>query len=171
MPEFRRTITGTARNEAGLQKELVLYCVRHDYGTRVLTRTGNLAAVMRTMGHRDVRTATHHQDPELELVRAALDHEERVGPIETRVRAAETSGNLRDRRPSPEEEYRVFELSARLSRFQMRLSPNLSRAFQLRDIEGLSIHETARILGIPCGTMKAQWAWARTTSCLINPAA
>jgi hypothetical protein len=28
-----------ARNEAGLPKELVLYCARHDYGTRVLMRT------------------------------------------------------------------------------------------------------------------------------------
>jgi len=62
-----------ARNEAALPKELVLYCARHDYGTRVLTRTGNLAVVMRTMGHRDVRTAMHYQHPELEVVRAALD--------------------------------------------------------------------------------------------------
>jgi hypothetical protein len=36
-------------------------------------RTGNLAAVMRTMGHRDVKTAMHYQHPELEIVRAALD--------------------------------------------------------------------------------------------------
>ena len=54
-------------------KELVLYCARHDYGTRILTRTGNLAAVMKTMGHRDVKTAMHYQHPELEVVRAALD--------------------------------------------------------------------------------------------------
>jgi integrase len=66
---FRR-----ARNTAGLPKELVLYCARHDYGTRVLMRTGNLAAVMRTMGHRDVKTAMHYQHPELEIVRAALDY-------------------------------------------------------------------------------------------------
>lgn len=65
---FRRV-----RSEAGLPKELVLYCARHDYGTRVLMRTGNLAAVMRTMGHRDVKTAMHYQHPELEIVRAALD--------------------------------------------------------------------------------------------------
>ena len=63
-----------ARNIASLPKELVLYCARHDYGTRVLTRTGNLAAVMRTMGHRDVKTAMHYQHPELEVVRAALDY-------------------------------------------------------------------------------------------------
>ena len=63
-----------ARSEAGLPKELVLYCARHDYGTRVLMRTGNLAAVMKTMGHRDVKTAMHYQHPELEIVRAALDY-------------------------------------------------------------------------------------------------
>jgi len=63
-----------ARTKAGLPKELVLYCARHDYGTRVLMRTGNLAAVMRTMGHRDVKTAMHYQHPELEIVRAALDY-------------------------------------------------------------------------------------------------
>jgi hypothetical protein len=37
-------------------------------------RTGNLAAVMKTMGHRDVKTAPHYQHPELEVVRAALDY-------------------------------------------------------------------------------------------------
>ena len=37
-------------------------------------RTGNLAAVMRTMGHRDVNTAMHYQHPELEVVPAALDY-------------------------------------------------------------------------------------------------
>jgi integrase len=63
-----------ARNKAGLPKELVLYCARHDYGTRVLMRTGNLAAVMKSMGHRDVKTAMHYQHPELEIVRAALDY-------------------------------------------------------------------------------------------------
>ena len=74
-----------ARKEAGLPKDMVLYCARHDYGTRVLTRTGNLAAVMRTMGHRDVRTAMHYQHPELELVRAALDYEAKANAPETRV--------------------------------------------------------------------------------------
>lgn len=63
-----------ARQQAGLPQELVLYCARHDYGTRVLMRTGNLAAVMKTMGHRDVKTAMHYQHPELEVVRAALDY-------------------------------------------------------------------------------------------------
>jgi site-specific recombinase XerD len=74
-----------ARKEAGLPRELVLYCARHDYGTRVLTRTGNLAAVMRTMGHRDVKTAMHYQHPELEIVRAALDYDAPTDAAGTRV--------------------------------------------------------------------------------------
>jgi integrase len=64
-----------ARAKAGLPKELVLYCGRHDYGTRVLRGTGNLAAVMKTMGHKDVRTAMQYQHPELDIVREALNNQ------------------------------------------------------------------------------------------------
>ena len=63
-----------ARKKAGLSESLVLYCGRHDYGTRVLKATGNLAAVMNMMGHKDVKTAMQYQHPEVELVRQALNH-------------------------------------------------------------------------------------------------
>jgi integrase len=69
-----------ARAKAGLPGDLVLYCCRHDYGTRVLTKTGNLAAVMKTMGHKDVRAAMQYQHPELELVRVALNQGREVAP-------------------------------------------------------------------------------------------
>jgi len=59
--------------------------LRHDYGTRVLTRIGNLAAVMRTMGHRDVWTAMHYQHPELDVVRAALDFDTPADGSEKKV--------------------------------------------------------------------------------------
>jgi hypothetical protein len=36
-------------------------------------QTGNLAGVMKTMGHRDGKTAMHYQHPELDDARAALD--------------------------------------------------------------------------------------------------
>ena len=68
---------------------------------------------------------------------------------------------LRDYRPNAEDDYRLSELRARLTHFHRRLSPTLRRTFQLRDIDGLSIRETARILGVPCGTVKAQSARAR----------
>ena len=62
-----------ARRTGQLPEDLVLYCARHDYGTRVLSNTGNLAAVMTTMGHKDVRAAMQYQHPDLEIVRAALN--------------------------------------------------------------------------------------------------
>jgi hypothetical protein len=67
-----------ARFKAGLPEDLVLCCGRHDYGTRILKRTGNLAAVLRTMGYKDVKTAMQYQHPELEIVRAALDQDTAV---------------------------------------------------------------------------------------------
>jgi RNA polymerase sigma-70 factor (ECF subfamily) len=68
---------------------------------------------------------------------------------------------LADTRPSPEEECRNLELSARLLKCAVRLSPTLRRTFQLRVLMGLSVFETARILGLPQGTVKTQLARAR----------
>jgi len=65
-----------ARAKAGLPKGLVLYCGRHDFGTRVLKKTGNLKLVMQTMGHVDVKTAMKYQHPELDIVRSALNDTE-----------------------------------------------------------------------------------------------
>jgi hypothetical protein len=62
-----------ARSAAGLPEKLVLYCGHHDYGTRVLQGTGNLALVMRTMGHGSPATAMKYQHPELEQVRRVLN--------------------------------------------------------------------------------------------------
>jgi RNA polymerase sigma-70 factor, ECF subfamily len=66
-----------------------------------------------------------------------------------------------DERPSPEDLCRSSELAARLRKCMALLSPTLRRTFQLRVMDGLSIHETARILGVPNGTVKAQLARAR----------
>jgi RNA polymerase sigma-70 factor (ECF subfamily) len=71
------------------------------------------------------------------------------------------SEGLADHRPNPEDECRESELSARLTRLHSQLSPTLRRTFQLRDVDGLSIRETAQILGVPTGTVKAQSARAR----------
>jgi RNA polymerase sigma-70 factor (ECF subfamily) len=68
---------------------------------------------------------------------------------------------LADTRPSPEDECRKLELVARLQKCATLLSPTLRRTFQLRVLKGLSIFETARILGVPHGTVKAQLARAR----------
>jgi RNA polymerase sigma-70 factor (ECF subfamily) len=71
------------------------------------------------------------------------------------------SERLADHRPNPEDESIKSELRDRLSHFHRQLSPTLRRTFQLRDIDGLSTAETARILGVPIGTVKARSARAR----------
>jgi RNA polymerase sigma-70 factor (ECF subfamily) len=75
--------------------------------------------------------------------------------------AVSATEQLADHRPSPEDECRHSELSTRLTALYSQLSPTLSRTFRLRDIEGLSIRETAQALRIPRGTVKAQSARAR----------
>ena len=71
------------------------------------------------------------------------------------------SERIPDHRPNPEDEYRESELSTRLTHLHSQLSPTLRRTFLLRDVDGLSIRETARMLGVPTGTVKAQSARAR----------
>jgi RNA polymerase sigma-70 factor (ECF subfamily) len=68
---------------------------------------------------------------------------------------------LRDRRPNPEEVSQSNELAERAQRFSILISPTLRRTFQLRAVNGLSIRDTAKILGVPNGTVKAQTARAR----------
>src|SRR6266436_3356504 len=68
---------------------------------------------------------------------------------------------LADERPGPEEEFRNSELTARLRKCTALLSPTLRRTFKLRVVDGLSIFETAQVLGLPHGTVKAQLARAR----------
>jgi RNA polymerase sigma-70 factor (ECF subfamily) len=72
------------------------------------------------------------------------------------------SERLADTRPSPEDECRNSELTAHLRKFTALLSPSLRRTFQLRVVDGLSTFETAQVLGVPQGTVKAQLARART---------
>jgi RNA polymerase sigma-70 factor, ECF subfamily len=68
---------------------------------------------------------------------------------------------LPDRRPSPEELCRIWELAERLAEASTQLSPILRRTFQLSAVDGLSTRETAQALGIPHGTVKARVARAR----------
>jgi RNA polymerase sigma-70 factor (ECF subfamily) len=71
------------------------------------------------------------------------------------------SERLVHRGPTPEEEYRKAELHEHLMQFVEQLSPPLRRAFQLRDLDGLSTSEAAHVLGVVDGTVKAQVARAR----------
>lgn len=67
-----------------------------------------------------------------------------------------------DRRPGPEETYRNREIGETVVHAISRLSPLLRKTFQLRDLDGLTIRETARLMGVPAGTVKARLARARS---------
>jgi RNA polymerase sigma-70 factor (ECF subfamily) len=71
------------------------------------------------------------------------------------------SDSLVDHRPNPEDECHRSALNARLMKSAARLSPALRRTFHLRYVDHLSVCETARVLGVPIGTVKAQTARAR----------
>ena len=66
-----------------------------------------------------------------------------------------------DTRPGPEEVYRKRQIAETLAHATLRLSPVLLTTFRLRDVDGLSIRETAQFLGVPTGTVKARLARAR----------
>jgi RNA polymerase sigma-70 factor (ECF subfamily) len=63
--------------------------------------------------------------------------------------------------PSPEGQCQRSELRGRLLQFLMELSPPLRKAFQLRELDGLTTREAAHVLGVADGTVKAQLARAR----------
>ena len=83
--------------------------------------------------------------------------DEPIGDLQT----LSVSEQLADHRPNPEDECQHSELSTRLADLYTQLSPTLHRTLRLRDIEGLSIRDTARILNVPRGTVKAQSTRAR----------
>jgi len=68
---------------------------------------------------------------------------------------------LVDHRPSPEDECHRSTLNARLMKAAAQLSPTLRKTFHLRFVDHFSVGETARVLGVPTGTVKAQTARAR----------
>jgi len=52
---------------------VVLYCARHTFATQALAATGNLAAVMRALGHSNAQTAMIYQHPSIDAIREAVD--------------------------------------------------------------------------------------------------
>jgi len=72
------------------------------------------------------------------------------------------SDQLADWGPSPEDECRKSEMRGHLMNLVAELSPPLRKAFQLRELDGLTTREAADVLGVADGTVKAQLARART---------
>jgi RNA polymerase sigma-70 factor (ECF subfamily) len=71
------------------------------------------------------------------------------------------SDTLVDYRPNPEDECHTSTLNTRLMKSAAQLSPTLRRTFHLLYLDHLSVCETARVLGVPIGTVKARSARAK----------
>lgn len=71
------------------------------------------------------------------------------------------SERFADEGPSPEEIYAGVELAERLRENLEGLSPLLRRAFELRELNGLTADEAARVLGVSRNTLKARLWRAR----------
>lgn len=80
-----------ARQKVGLDPVVKLYCCRHTFATDILERTGNLAAVMKVLGHADAQTAMKYQHPGLEQIRRAVEERNR----ENAAAAASATGGPR----------------------------------------------------------------------------
>jgi RNA polymerase sigma-70 factor, ECF subfamily len=67
--------------------------------------------------------------------------------------------------PSPEDECRRSEMNKHLAEAAEELTPALRRTLHLREVEGLSIRETAKILGVTSATVKSHLSRARARMC------
>jgi RNA polymerase sigma-70 factor (ECF subfamily) len=90
-------------------------------------------------------------------IRQSLSLDDRIG----KDQQYSVSEQLTYPGPSPEDECRNSEFTAHLADVLAHLSPALRKAFQLRDLDGLTISEAARVLGVKEGTLKAQLSRAR----------
>jgi RNA polymerase sigma-70 factor, ECF subfamily len=69
--------------------------------------------------------------------------------------------DLSDWRPNPEEQYKGSELRELLTRILLELRPALRVVFIMRDIEGLSLRETAEALALTVAAVKTRCLRAR----------
>jgi RNA polymerase sigma-70 factor (ECF subfamily) len=144
----RRLLGNSADAEDAVQDALLAAYTHLDQFKGQAQMSSWLTAILLNCARMQLRIRRHH-------IHVPLD--EPIGDVET----PSVSERLADHRLNPDEKCKDSELSARLTHFHTQLSPTLRRTFQLRDIDGLSIQETARILGIPSGTVKTRSARAR----------
>ena len=80
----------------------MLYSARHTFATYALAATGNLAAVMKAMGHSSAQTAMIYQHPGLDAIHKAIDNIDRqniesVSATKTYQRALSLTANAIER--------------------------------------------------------------------------
>jgi RNA polymerase sigma-70 factor (ECF subfamily) len=150
-PLYRRTyrILGDAANAEDAVQDALLAAYTHLDQFRGQAQISTwLTAILVNCARLQLRRRPKH-------IHVSLDESnEELEPISV-------SKRLADHRPNPEDESIESDLSERLRHLYQQLSPKLRRTLQLRDVQGLSIRETARILGVAPGTVKAQSTRAR----------
>jgi RNA polymerase sigma-70 factor (ECF subfamily) len=111
-----------------------------------------LSTWLSTIVINSARMKMRQRPRQLHIPLGGEDHEQDGYPL---------SQMLSDRRPTPEEIYQKWELEARMATLSKQLSPALRRTFQMRDIRGLSVRQTAQRLGLPESTVNTQVVRAR----------
>jgi integrase len=67
-----------AKRIAGIPENVVLYCARHRFSTDAMEGTGNVIAVMDTMGHGSVNTTRMYTHTNAALIREAIERRNRL---------------------------------------------------------------------------------------------
>src|SRR5580700_4128268 len=148
---FRRITLGHLGNAADAEdavQDALLSALRHvdQFKGRAKMSTWLTAIVINS-----ARMKLRRRSPQVQV---ALDEpcgEQNLSPADL----------VSDVRPDPEEVYRKRQIAETLAHATLKLSPILLATFRLRDVDGLSIRETAQFLGVPTGTVKARLARAR----------
>jgi integrase len=83
-----------ARSKAGISKQVVLYCARHRFATDALAGTGNLAVVMRALGHSNAQTAMIYQHPSIETVRDVIDSRNATSAMSQNASQSQTATSV-----------------------------------------------------------------------------
>jgi RNA polymerase sigma-70 factor, ECF subfamily len=152
LPSFYRTAYRFLRNTADAEdavQDALLSAYKHLHEFRGQSQMSTwLTVIVKNCARMQLRRRPRH-------VHVSLDE-----PI-SQEQEYSVAEQLADNRPNPEDECQVTELKARLRELAAQLPPALRRTFQLRALQGLSIHETARILEVSEGTVKAQLSRAR----------
>ena len=87
-----------------------------------------------------------------------ISMEEKIGDAQEHC----VCDTLADIGPSPEDECVKSDLRRHIKQYVTELSPALRKAIELRDLEGMTMSEGARILGVAEGTFKSQVSRARS---------
>lgn len=153
LPSFRRTALRFLGNSADAEdavQDALLSAYKHLHKFRGESQLSTwLTTIVSNCARMQLRSRPRHTQISL----AEPIREDQEVPLSER---------LADARPNPEDECQEAELKARLRESARRLSPSLRRTFQLRELQDLSVHETASILNLAEGTVKAQLSRART---------